>query len=815
MKNSSKVKYFGAVAAALLAVAPIAAPVVSQIASPAVTQAATTPGDNAVSETNVTSIKNVLNSAHGTTFGAANAQLLQLVQSAPLNSTASTPLSADAFFAGNGPAAGFFGSYASNRDAFYPNGTQGTTFKYSISGNGLDANSSQPAIINNINHAIQDGKTVTYTVTYYIYDANNNNASIGSFPFTATVTPSTTSQNLASGVFDAGSIQAGTTAPGSIDSLSTIQSAVSVKDASGKAFSLNANTDFNEATYLTSTTRPSNGAASVIAGASSWADAKQSLINDRKLLNSAGTQYINTGVFYQVLPLRNASSHVRTLVDSVKGAMTTVQSGYVNGSDLYYNATNDSLYLVRPILVTSSDTELNKPSVYYAAENDNSSAVQYFDGSTINLNSGDTATFNRQTNPDGTANLATRYATDTATAVNSLMDSSRWVTRQSGREGETGLATEYHVTQDDVRKAAVAAGVTFKSNDSTNTPDYYDYTNSKTFKVPVEAINADGLTSTVYITVTTYPAPADQQNAPVVELKQGVSKDITVQVGSNFQVNSLKDGLIVYTDSSKTAQLPDQYWSAAPTSVDTSKPGKTDVVWTFTNPSTGVKSTYTRTVTVVASDKTGFENTNGVISIQTSKAPQYTYDSASDSFKKADSYTQLKLASAWKYNQKATTTNGDVYYRVSANGYVKASDVTTAKVTPQFGVVTVNNDNGTKTYANTTKDSGAVQSIKPDTSWKFFAVAVNPDGSRAYLVADNQWIPASDVVERVQAASGVFTVGSDAAPTFNGSGSVVKGKTLKARSAWKVTGVKNINGQPYYRIATDLYVRADYGSYSK
>lgn len=42
MKKFSKVKYFGAVAAALLAVAPIAAPVVSQVASPAVVQADTT-----------------------------------------------------------------------------------------------------------------------------------------------------------------------------------------------------------------------------------------------------------------------------------------------------------------------------------------------------------------------------------------------------------------------------------------------------------------------------------------------------------------------------------------------------------------------------------------------------------------------------------------------------------------------------------------------------------------------------------------------------------------------------------------------------
>ncbi|MCI2172546.1 SLAP domain-containing protein [Schleiferilactobacillus perolens] len=806
MKNSSKVKYFGAVAAALLAVAPIAAPVVSQIASPSVAQAAM--GTNAVSNGDIILINKDLTAKIGTSFDNAGDALSALATGGVLNSTSTQPQGANLFFGENGAGRGFYPSYEASNATYYPDETAGVGFKYSITGNGLDSGSSQAAVINNVKSAIASNKAVSYSVTLYIFDNQNTSGSIGQFTFTATVEPSSTSATyLAGGVFNAATVQSGSQTPGVIDDLSKVQGDVSVKDASGKAYGLQWNRDFGQPTYYAEGTKPSG---TEITGAGDFGSVATRLAG-RQLVSSG--KYINTGVFYQILPLNNASSTVRTLVDNLKTAKRGITDDWVNGTDLYYASANGgSLYLVRPVLIQSDETQAKSPSFFYAAEGGTSSRVQYFNGATISLNSGDTATFSREKNADGTLNATTHSVVATVTAINDLVNknNNRLVAYSTGSSTPADAdKLNPSVTNEVVRAAAVAAGVTFKNDTS------LEYTNSKTFNIPIKVTNAAGLASTVYVPVTTYATAGQTVGAPVVELKQGVSKDITVKVGSNFQVDSLKDGLIVYTDSSKTSQLADQYWEASPSSVDTSKPGKTDVVWTFTNPTNGAKSTYTRTVTVVASDKATFEDTTGVISIQTSKAPQYTYDAASDSFKVADSYTQLKLASAWKYNQKATTTSGDVYYRVSANGYVKASDVTTAKVTPQFGIVTVNNDNGTKTYANTTKDSGAVQSIKPDTSWKFFAVAVNPDGSRAYLVADNQWIPASDVVERVQAASGVFTVGSDAAPTFNGSGSVVKGKTLKARSAWKVTGVKNINGQPYYRIATDLYVRADYGSYAK
>lgn len=833
MKNSSKVKYFGAVAAALLAVAPIAAPVVSQVASPSVTQAASAnPGDNAISSGQVTTIKSRLGDTY---IGSAQSddtsatKLLNLANSQYLSASSTTPQAAHDFFVaggvGTGAASRFFkGNYDVAADnVFFPDQTRGTAFKYEISGNGLSNASSQADIINNIETAVNAGKGATYTVTFDIYDQSNNNQVIGQYPFTVTIPAAgQAGQLLASGSFKAASVNSGSATPGSIDSFASMQPDVSVKDGAGKSVTLSSATDFDLAKYSTEAVKPTtdqinaaqtwNYDAAVPAGS----DVAQQLFTQRHLVTSNLRNYTGTGVFYQILPLRNKSTHVRDLVESIQTAaanagVNLTQGQYINGSDLYYSpADNGTLYLVRPITVVASNTELAKPLFSYQYESAPSAAAQYFNNDTISLNSGDT---DRLLVDNGTgATDYTKSATRTAAAIN-LLRNTRLTARENGLTNDAAPIAISEVTPADVRSAAVAAGVTFVSNDDTDA-GYYVYANAKNFTVPVSVTNAAGFKTTVYIPASSHPSVQDE-DAPVVELKQGVSKDITVQVGSNFQVSSLKDGLTVYTDKSKSKQLPEQYWVASPSSVDTSKAGKTDVIWTFTNPATGKKTTYTRTVTVVASDKSTFENTNGVISIQTSKAPQYTYDKDSDSFKKADSYTQLKLASAWKYNQKATTTNGDVYYRVSANGYVKASDVTTAKVTPQFGVVTVNNDNGTKTYANTTKDSGAVQSIKPDTSWKFFAVAVNPDGSRAYLVADNQWIPASDVVERVQAASGVFTVGSDVAPTFNGSGSVVKGKTLKARSAWKVTGVKNINGQPYYRIATDLYVRADYGSYAK
>lgn len=843
MKNSSKVKYFGAVAAALLAVAPIAAPVVSQIAAPAVAQAAdvaapvlnptqafTSVGSSSEQAGVMAAAKAALPSRTiANTDSASVNSLIGMVQNIKPSTNSNDAVPYNRFFNNSYTNGNPFVSttadsnVASGFNAQTTDGSKASAFTYTISGGNIPTGTvSQDAIIAAIDNAKYAGKAITYTVTVTGYDYANNQivkldaSNSNPFSFNVTITPSATATNNAAATFKDATIQAPTAAPGAVNELGSVAGDISIKGASGTAYTVNANNDLQYPAYYAKA-GAQLGDASV-----TWAKGfDAALTNVPAIQNSVvDGQWTKDAIFSQAVYLSNGSTNVANLkADLVNGGklvggapITATAAGYVadangNQTSLYWNA--GQLILVRQITVKADEYNSLLPKVLYQNAAKPTAPVQYTDGQTVSLNTGDWNSLNAPyTDNTGRVVNNTDSISELATALLAVTKGNLKAYQNAAADSSKATPIASSVTAANAKALITAeakkAGLTISSDNDT-------FTKGGSFTVPVTYKNDAGYVVTVYLPLTGM-TQGQTQDIPTVEYRNGSKQDITLTVGDTFDY--AKD-MTVYTDAAKTQTIDPAYWTVTPKTIDTSKPGEYDVTYTFTNPANGQSTTVKRHVTVKGEAKTSFENTNGVISIQTSKAPQYTYDATSDSFKVADSYTQLKLASAWKYNQKATASNGDVYYRVSANGYVKGSDVTTAKVTPQFGVVTVNNDNGTKTYANTTKDSGAVQSIKPDTSWKFFAVAVNPDGSRAYLVADNQWIPASDVVERVQAASGVFTVGSDAAPTFNGSGSVVKGKTLKARSAWKVTGVKNINGQPYYRIATDLYVRADYGSYAK
>ncbi|KRL12567.1 SLAP domain-containing protein [Schleiferilactobacillus perolens] len=808
MKNSSKVKYFGAVAAALLAVAPIAAPVVSQIASPAITQAADA-ADVALTYGQADNVKTQLNN-DASSFVISHDQATKNVAAwqswvnanAQNNTSTSNMPNAKDWLgtAFNTATSGnpFVKTATTGADIYSPknadNSKANVGLSYTVSGgygNQLSASSQTQQIATNLQLASIAQDDSTYNITVTAYDVRTQQPLKDSTGATVQKSYSVTIQGtspaqatVASGTFKPVNIKAGDKFPGVFADTTSAAGDITLT-VNGKPVAINVAQDVEKLGYAQS--QPADIGTVTLA-------MKNGIDVLGNYINKETGSWTGNGVAYQVAQLASNNQAIVSLKDSLKNTKPALLGG-----DLWSDGAGN-LFLVRPVTITDSDYNQALPTVFYQYQATPAKPVQYWDGSTVYLTTDDDAALNKSgalLTPDLVAAAVRAVAVGKNLTAKQSSTSDDPIPTADGKGSVTSLADLVK----EVKAAAAAAGVNIGSSSN-------QFDKSASVLIPVTFTNAANLKTTVKIPVT---LDATTQGAPVFTFAQGWVQNPTVQVGQQFKAT---EGISAWTDSKLNTAIDPVDWKIDG-SVDTSKAGIYNLTYTITNPTTGKTAQLKRTVTVTASDKSVFENTNGVISIQTSKAPQYTYDSASDSFKVADSYTQLKLASAWKYNQKATTTNGDVYYRVSANGYVKATDVTTAKVTPQFGVVTVNTDNGTKTYANTTKDSGAVQSIKPDTAWKFFAVAVNPDGSRAYLVADNQWIPASDVVERVQSASGVFTVGSDVAPTFNGSGSVVKGKTLKARSAWKVTGVKNINGQPYYRIATDLYVRADYGSYAK
>ncbi|WP_196812004.1 SLAP domain-containing protein [Schleiferilactobacillus shenzhenensis] len=141
----------------------------------------------------------------------------------------------------------------------------------------------------------------------------------------------------------------------------------------------------------------------------------------------------------------------------------------------------------------------------------------------------------------------------------------------------------------------------------------------------------------------------------------------------------------------------------------------------------------------------------------------------------------------------------------------------TSTVTAATGTLTVTNKNGAGVYASAT-GTGAERTLPYNSSWVYFAVAKNADGTTSYKVGTNEWVKAADVsvagstaAKPAASASShpIFKVGSQAAPLVDANGKQVK--QLTAGSRWQTFGTKQIDGATYYNVGGGQYVRADLG----
>ncbi|MCI2169971.1 endo-alpha-N-acetylgalactosaminidase family protein [Schleiferilactobacillus perolens] len=204
-----------------------------------------------------------------------------------------------------------------------------------------------------------------------------------------------------------------------------------------------------------------------------------------------------------------------------------------------------------------------------------------------------------------------------------------------------------------------------------------------------------------------------------------------------------------------------------------------------------------------------------VLAVQAGKAPQYQYDAASDSFKVSDQEPSLAIGTEWLTVKKGVTTDGTTYYQVSGVGYVRAEDITNAKITLQKGVVVVTNANGAVARLNTTGNAAQVQTLKPGTAWQYTAVATNPDGTKAYRVADKQWVSIADVrVQNTQITGNnypVYVQTNDARlyhyDASTGTFTQLE-RGLKLATGWKSANkAVTADGTTYYRVSTDEWLR--------
>lgn len=83
------------------------------------------------------------------------------------------------------------------------------------------------------------------------------------------------------------------------------------------------------------------------------------------------------------------------------------------------------------------------------------------------------------------------------------------------------------------------------------------------------------------------------------------------------------------------------------------------------------------------------------------------------------------------------------------------------------------------------------------------------NGETYYRVATNEWVKASDTYV-YESHSGVIGTGSDNYQELtNSRGNTVSDRALAASSAWKIDRLAYINGDQYYRVATNEFVPVD------
>ncbi|WP_235812185.1 SLAP domain-containing protein [Schleiferilactobacillus perolens] len=191
--------------------------------------------------------------------------------------------------------------------------------------------------------------------------------------------------------------------------------------------------------------------------------------------------------------------------------------------------------------------------------------------------------------------------------------------------------------------------------------------------------------------------------------------------------------------------------------------------------------------------------------MQASNADQYSYDAKTGKFTKNDALASLAVTSGWKTARQAITVDGVTYYQVGSNGWLNGIDITTARMVEEAGIVSVTNGAGAQTVNNAV-DGKSVKTLKNGTAWKYFASA-----NGYYLVGNNEWVKADDVQTVAVAAQGTFKAGNNGAALYDEAGNAA-GRTLGAKTEWKVSGVKFIDGQVYYRVASHLYVKATAGT---
>ena len=136
----------------------------------------------------------------------------------------------------------------------------------------------------------------------------------------------------------------------------------------------------------------------------------------------------------------------------------------------------------------------------------------------------------------------------------------------------------------------------------------------------------------------------------------------------------------------------------------------------------------------------------------------------------------------------------------NANGSAVAiqMDVATYKDQPEVQVYTFSSDNKASEYS---------RKLGKDTAW-YVDQKVSIDGILYYRVATNEYVKASDVYPYEDANLTIETRDRTSKTLYSAEGNVVTNRSLSAISDWFTDRTITINGEKYYRVASNEFVKA-------
>ncbi|KRK65577.1 hypothetical protein FC72_GL000018 [Companilactobacillus tucceti DSM 20183] len=168
--------------------------------------------------------------------------------------------------------------------------------------------------------------------------------------------------------------------------------------------------------------------------------------------------------------------------------------------------------------------------------------------------------------------------------------------------------------------------------------------------------------------------------------------------------------------------------------------------------------------------------------------------------------TNRSLATATDWQSDAViTVDGVGYYRVSTNEWAKMSQA--YPYTAPNVYVRAYSDSAKPLY-KAESDLIKNRSLAANSSWVADHQTYVINGTKHYRVSTNEFVDEKDVYEYTPVNEIVTTHSGSSARLYTAKGDLVSNRSLSAHSSWKTDSITTINGEQYYRVSTNEFVKA-------